>query len=108
MINYISIMIKNILLAVAAAQLTKLSAEDLNQDMLNAQAVSDAQQTLADAIQVTTQVYKTADEIVAAITQIMAEDPVFAVLGFVTSFAKLFEQEVQYKEILRQLSEIQA
>lgn len=35
-------------------------------------------------------------------------DPVFAVLGFVTSMAKIFVVDKQYKEILNQLAEIQA
>ena len=63
--------------------------------------MADAQQTLTDAIEVTTDVYKTADEVVAAITMLMEEDPVFAVLGFVTSFGKLFETGFQYKHIIQ-------
>ncbi len=38
----------------------------------------------------------------------MAEDPVFAVLGFVSSMTKLFVQHDEYRQILNQLSEIQA
>ena len=34
-------------------------------------------------------------------------DPVFAVLGFVSGFAKLFQANQQYKEILSQLNVIE-
>jgi hypothetical protein len=35
-------------------------------------------------------VYKSAEEVIANIKTVMAEDPVFGVLGFVTSMGKLF------------------
>lgn len=94
-------MIRKILLAVGAASAARYSAEDLDQDMVNAQAVTDAQQTLSDAIQKTSEVYKTADEVIAAITNLMEVDPVFAVTGFITAFGKIFSFFFQYKHIIK-------
>ena len=51
--------------------------------------------------------YKSAEEVIANIKAVMAQDPVFAVLGFVTSMVKLFINK-EYKEILQQLSDIEA
>ncbi len=51
--------------------------------------------------------YKSAEEVIANIKAVMAQDPVFAVLGFVTSMGKLFINK-EYKEILQQLSDIEA
>lgn len=63
---------------------------------------------LANSIEVTKDVYKTAEKVMANIEKLMAEDPVFAVLGFVSSMAKYFVENKEYKQILEELSAIQA
>lgn len=45
---------------------------------------------LSNAIQVTQNALKTADAVVFGIELCLETDPFFAVLGFVTSFVKLF------------------
>jgi hypothetical protein len=97
-----------LMMVIGAATIAR-ATEDYDTDIANAQIVSDSVQNLANAISITEDVFKTADKVVGAITEVMAKgDPVFAVLGFVTSMAKIFVVDKQYKEILNQLSEIQA
>lgn len=45
---------------------------------------------LSSAIEVTDSAFKTADAVIDGIELCEAADPIFAVLGFVTSFVKLF------------------
>jgi hypothetical protein len=73
---------------------------------MNAGLVASAMQQLSDAISVTASVYKTAGTVVSGIEACLAQDPVFAVLGFVSSMSKLFVQHDEYKQILTQLSAI--
>ena len=96
--------IKTLFLTIAAAQLAHCS-ENLDQDMTNAQAVATAQIDLGNAIQKTKEVYKSAEEVVANIERIITQDPVFAVLGFVTSMGKLFVNK-EYHEVLNELADI--
>jgi hypothetical protein len=56
---------------------------------------------LTQSITTTNSVYKTADQVTAAVTEMMTvANPVFAVLGFVSGAAKFFQTNAQYKEIL--------
>jgi len=63
---------------------------------------------LANAIKTTEYVFNTAEEVMANIEKLMEEDPVFAVLGFVSSMAKYFVENKEYKKILEELSNIEA
>ena len=76
--------------------------------MVNAQAVVDAQQNLIDAIQTTAQVYKTADEVIEAVNQMIIVTPNLGVLGFIMAFAKLFEKLFAAKKLKKQLDDIEA
>jgi hypothetical protein len=94
---------RNLILAIVAAQAVnaQLTAEDLDQDMANALIVASSQQALTQSITETNSVYKTADQVTAAVTEMMTvANPVFAVLGFVSGAAKFFQANAQYKEIL--------
>jgi len=54
-------------------------------------------QQLSNAISVTESVYKTAGTVLIGIEACLAQDPVFAVLGFVSSMTKLFVQHDEYR-----------
>ena len=95
-------------LLVAAVASYQIQTEDYNQDLIDANAVSTAQMNLANAIKTTEYVFNTAEEVMANIEKLMEEDPVFAVLGFVSSMAKYFVENKEYKKILEELSNIEA
>lgn len=65
-------------------------------------------QQLSNAISVTESVYKTAGSVLVGIEACLTQDPVFGVLGFVSSMTKLFVQHDEYRQILQQLADIQA
>lgn len=68
---------------------------------MDASAVASAQQSLANVIAVTDKVYNTAEDVILNIEHLMEEDPLMGVLGFVSSMAKYFVENKEYKEILR-------
>ena len=103
---------RNLLVAVLAAQTAnsqithQIESNDYDTDLANAGLVANAMQQLSDAISVTQSVYKTAGSVLTGIEACMAQDPVFAVLGFVSSMTKLFVQHDEYRQILKQLADI--
>lgn len=63
---------------------------------------------MTSSIEATNSVYKTAAEVSASVAEFVElVDPFVAVLGYVTSFVKIFKPNPQYKEILRQLDIIE-
>jgi len=74
-----------------------LIVNDYDTDLANAGLVANAMQQLSNSISVTESVYKTASTVVAGIEACLTEDPVFAVLGFVSSMTELFVQHVEYR-----------
>lgn len=93
---------RNLLVAALAAQtansqITELISNDYDTDLANAGLVANAMQQLSNAISVTNSVYKTAGTVLTGIEACLAVDPVFGVLGFVSSMTKLFVQHDEYR-----------
>ncbi len=60
-----------LMMVIGAATLAR-ATEDYDTDIANAQIVSDSMQNLANAISITEDVFKTAEKVTSAITQVMS------------------------------------